>query len=786
MAMQAAALRRVIRTTAERDKSAVTDRDLLQRFAEAADQDAFAALVRRYTGLVVGVCRRALPTDQDAEDACQATFLILARKAKAGRWQPSIANWLFTTARRVARDLRRSADRRAKREGRAAVPESVPPVDRMTGRELLAILDEELDRLPSIYREPLLLYYQADLAREEIAARLGLPAATVKIRLERGRKKLGDALTRRGVAMSAGLLTLLTTSPAGASPPRLIEAIRALTVGDVTPAVAALARGVAVNGVVKKALLGAAMLAAAIAVGFGLGEPRTTTAGPPPEKAVPARPEKKEETPTPPVKPEARITVAGRVLDPDGKPVSGAKFAVIDDETEERIPPVTTGADGKFTFEMSYPKTVRNPRQVVASAPGFGVDWLSEPRKDAVFRLVADQPIAGRVIDLQGKPVAGATVAVHNVHAGPPGVFDELLKNWQGSADKQEQSSAKLDRAIFNRGGLGQAFHTKTAKDGTFTLTGLGKDRVVTLLVTGDGIADTFADVANRKGVELKGVSSAAPRMRASGRGNPIRLFAPELTVVVAPDKPVTGVVRDEVTGTPLAGVRVSGASLTTDIGQGSFHFHAWPTPATTTDKEGRFILRGLSKAKAYILVADPEEGSEHLHRFDQVEDTTGFDPIISGFSLPRGVVLTGRVIDAKTGAGVASRVFYRPLEKNDQLFDGYGPPDYPAPWHWGRDTKTDMEGRYKITVAAGVGVVNFQAYGGSYERAQATKQEIDDGIVDPKFGHFRTVGQGGMYNPGYMHAYKVITPAAADRKATLDVTVRATDPPKSKPGDSK
>jgi RNA polymerase sigma factor (sigma-70 family) len=778
MAMQATMLGRAIRSAAGQDRSPATDRELLRRFAESGDQDAFAALVRRHTGLVLGVCRRALANDQDAEDACQATFLVLARKARSGRWEPSIANWLFLTARRVARDLRRSTERRAKREGRAAVPESVPPVDRMTGRELLAVLDEELDRLPSIYREPLLLYYQADLRREEIAARLGLPTATVKIRLERGRKKLGDALTRRGVAMSAGLLTLLATSRAGASPPRLVDAIRAVTAGKVPPAVAALARGVAVNGVLKKVLAGAVMLSAAAIIGIGAGKPRTTTAGPPPEKAMPAKTQKKEEAPKPPVRAESgqTIKVAGRVLDPDGKPVAGAKFAVIDDEVEEHILPVSTGADGKFTFEMSYPKTVRNPRQIVASAPGFGLDWLSEPREDAVFRLVPDQAITGRVIDLQGKPVAGATVAVHNVHAGPPGVFDELLKNWQGSAEKQEQSSGKLDRAISNRGGLGQAFHTNTAKDGTFTLSGLGKDRVVTLLVTGDGFADTFADVANRKGVELKGVSAAAPRMRASGRGNPMRLYSPDLTVVVAPDKPITGVVRDEATGNSLSGVRVSGASLNGDFGSGSFHFHAWPTPGTTTDKEGRFTLRGLAKAKAYILVADPDEGAENLHRFDQVEDTTGFDPIATGLSLPRGVILTGRVIDTNTGAGVPSRVFYRPLANNDQLFGGYGPPDYPAPWHWGRDTKTDMEGRYKITVAAGAGVVNFQAYGGSYERARATQQEIDDGIVDKQFGHFRTLGQGGMFNPEYMHAYKVISPDAKNRTATLDVKYRSAE----------
>src|SRR5262245_19025754 len=101
----------------------------------------------------------------------------------------------------------------------------------MTGRGLLAVIDEELDRLPPIYREPLLLYYQAELTRDEIAARLGIPAGTVKIRLERGRKRLGDALTRHGLVMSTGRLTLMATSRAGASPSRLIDAIRATVAG---------------------------------------------------------------------------------------------------------------------------------------------------------------------------------------------------------------------------------------------------------------------------------------------------------------------------------------------------------------------------------------------------------------------------------------------------------------------------------------------------------------------------------------------------------------------------
>jgi RNA polymerase sigma factor (sigma-70 family) len=190
------ALRQEVPTAAGGDRATPCDRDLLRRFADAADQSAFAVLFRRHWGMVLGVCRRALPAEQDAEDACQATFLLLSRKAKSGHWQASIANWLYLTARRVARNARVVSQRRTRRERTAAVPEAVQPIDRMTGRELLALLDEALDRLPPRYREPLVLCYLEGLTRDEAAARLGVSPGGVKTRLDRGRKRLGDALAK--------------------------------------------------------------------------------------------------------------------------------------------------------------------------------------------------------------------------------------------------------------------------------------------------------------------------------------------------------------------------------------------------------------------------------------------------------------------------------------------------------------------------------------------------------------------------------------------------------------
>ena len=240
-----AALLKAIQTA---QAGGVSDADLLRRFSDDNDQAAFAGLLRRHGGMVLGVCRRVLPNLQDAEDAFQATFLILARKARShNRWQASVANWLYATARKVSRNARVAAQRRARREARAAVPEVVQAVDGMSGRELLAALDEELDRLPPRYREPLVLCYLEGLTRDEAAVRLGVPAGTIKIQLERGRKRLGAALMGRGCALGAGLLTLAATSPAGASQPRVFEDVLAAIAGSPRGAVATLLKGVAVQ-----------------------------------------------------------------------------------------------------------------------------------------------------------------------------------------------------------------------------------------------------------------------------------------------------------------------------------------------------------------------------------------------------------------------------------------------------------------------------------------------------------------------------------------------------------
>src|SRR5829696_6929784 len=131
------------------------DGALLRAYA-AGDHDAFRELVVRHGPLVLGVCRRLLNDEHAAEDASQATFLVLARRAGSVRWRGTVAAWLFGTARRIALKARTAAARRARRERHAVrLNGDAEP----SARELFIALDEELDRLPASYREPLVLCY---------------------------------------------------------------------------------------------------------------------------------------------------------------------------------------------------------------------------------------------------------------------------------------------------------------------------------------------------------------------------------------------------------------------------------------------------------------------------------------------------------------------------------------------------------------------------------------------------------------------------------------------------
>lgn len=198
------------------------DAELLRRFAGGRDGDAFAELVTRHGPMVLGVCRRILADTHAAEDAFQTTFLALARQARRFRRPTALPAWLHGVAIRTANRARGRRSRRKLIETTPRPARATPdPLDEISGRELLAVIDHELARLPETYRLPLLLCGVEGLARDEAALRLGWSVGTLRGRLERGRELLRKRLTSRGLTVPAVLAFALT---ADAMPPTLVSA----------------------------------------------------------------------------------------------------------------------------------------------------------------------------------------------------------------------------------------------------------------------------------------------------------------------------------------------------------------------------------------------------------------------------------------------------------------------------------------------------------------------------------------------------------------------------------
>src|SRR5215471_445198 len=210
-----AVLSQIHRLAAAQAADEFPDRELLERFRRRRDEAAFAALVRRHGPMVWGVCWRVLGDCHDAEDAFQAAFLVLAGKAGSIRRAESLGAWLHRVARQLALRARGRRDRRQRVEsGRPPDSEAAPaagagPSEDLSLREALAIVDEEVGRLPEKFRAPVVLCYLQGKTNEEAARELGCAAGTLKSRLGRARELLGARLAGRGVSLPVGPATLL-------------------------------------------------------------------------------------------------------------------------------------------------------------------------------------------------------------------------------------------------------------------------------------------------------------------------------------------------------------------------------------------------------------------------------------------------------------------------------------------------------------------------------------------------------------------------------------------------
>jgi RNA polymerase sigma factor (sigma-70 family) len=267
-------IRQVVEDPEMRESS---DRDLLQQFSERRDTAAFHALLRRHGPMVFDVCLGVLGNEANAEDAFQATFLILAQKATSIRKAASVGSWLHSVAYRTALQARAQEATRKKSEAHAP-PRPMSEPDDLTWREVRAVLHEELNKLPERYRVALVMCYLESKTQDQAAAQLGVAKSTLKERLERGRELLRARLVRRGFGPAVLLVAATWPAPVASAcflPTFMSAAVKAAglsvagqaTAGVISAKVAALSEGVMRAMFMTKMRLVVGLLIVATAIG---------------------------------------------------------------------------------------------------------------------------------------------------------------------------------------------------------------------------------------------------------------------------------------------------------------------------------------------------------------------------------------------------------------------------------------------------------------------------------------------------------------------------------------
>jgi RNA polymerase sigma factor (sigma-70 family) len=264
------------RVTRPADDAGPSDGQLLESYVLGREESAFAALVERHGPMVWGVCHRVLRCHQDAEDAFQATFLVLVRKAASVVPREMVANWLYGVARQTALKARSSAARRQRREKQVTAMPELESAQPDTREELLELLDQELTRLPDKYRAVIVLCDLEGNTLKEAARRFNLPQGTVASRLATARAMLAKRLSHRGLAVSGGTLSALLAENASANVPAsvvssTVKAATAFAVGQASAAGVLSVKAVALaEGVLKTMLLTRLEIATVVLLAFAI------------------------------------------------------------------------------------------------------------------------------------------------------------------------------------------------------------------------------------------------------------------------------------------------------------------------------------------------------------------------------------------------------------------------------------------------------------------------------------------------------------------------------------
>lgn len=630
-------LRQVVATVRDEFRS---DTELLARFADRGDQDAFRALVGRHGRSVWASCLAVLNDSNDAEDAFQAAFLALARRAHAVDATNGVGAWLRATARRAARKLHRSANRLNRLRDKLAADSQ--PEERADGEShAWALAAEELDRLPRRLREALVLYHLEGRTLAQAAEALGCSVTEAHRRVSCGIEKLRTRLSARGVTLTASVLA----------------AIPASLVTNTANAACALARGLAppsprVAALTEEILAprlpgwlvaaGATLLLAA-----GTAVALVSVPTPPPAQVnADARPKPPAEVQ--PAEPAGRTTapLRGRVTDATGRPVSGASVAALvrrpwapgnrglrDDVVAGGI----TDADGRYAIAVPADFTTHYPeRSVTLLISGTGLPSTTRlvglESGGADVGVPAPRTVRGMLIGPDGMPATGVRLGV--------------VRLGSATAEPVQGQERKLPP--------GWPADVISDDDGTFRIIGLPAGEDVWVEVRDDRFA-------------LSTVRLAA------NQPHPVSL-------VLAPPRVVEGRVTAADTGKPLAG-----ASVSVFVGPWKTHSgrytavtstarSASDAPAvefdTRSGPDGTFRLR-LPPTGPYHVSVHPPVGSAYLGLRRELVWADDRPLRELSFELPVGRVVRGVVKDDAGWPIADGWVMYQPGCGNRQLPEG-------------------------------------------------------------------------------------------------------------------
>ncbi len=748
-----------------------SDEQLLHDFTTRRDESAFATLLRRHGPMVLHVCRRVLGHEQDAEDAFQATFLVLAQNAASLRNKTALASWLHGTAYRTAIKARQSAARRRKHEDQTAARSPANPSEELLWREVRVMLDEEIARLPEKYRSVFVLCCLENLSHTEAAQRLGVKVRTASNRLAEARKRLAERLRRRGVELTALLATAgLTTQSASALPVGLMAATSKAALamaasegltGVVSVSVVQLVKNATAAMMVSKAKMAVLILSAVTLLGgvsvWAFRDLAANALALPEQSAglLNAQGDDKPEAAAPKGEAAQTVEIHGRVLGPDGKPKAGAKLLLLDENQEGKITELgVAAADGRFT--VAVPKQAKGKR-LIACADETGFDFLYAAYlklgKPAELRLVKDRPIRGQIVTTEGKPVAGARVAVRIIQVYADNSLDSFLIAWA-----KRRGNSEMPNGVKNLWAAGaESFAATTDAEGRFVLRGLGSERVVLLRASGPGIASTERWIVNRDGFDAKPYNQEL-RNHSPGKvlwGPWIWMSGPDVSIVAEREKIIRGVVRDADTGKGVAGAAVGLIAGGTGNKRDDLFGGLLALPLKTrADAEGRYEIRGALKANGYLLQVVKDRATGYLGCTVRVtDDKPGYQPFMADLTVRKGVIVMGKIIDKSTGK------FVHGLVENAVLNGNPFAKNYPTDSQgFISHAETRNDGTFRDVVIPGavllMGGIDFTRLPGGEAEALAYKKCQPDPKYSKYFqvrpdgdlGYFGLNGNVGVY----------------------------------------